>query len=196
MLCFASLLALMLLLSAPFSAAAFDHDPSDPLDQYQMDYKRKHLSTSLGIDQAKVERLLRIDQKYKPLKRQTIRDAKAALQQLQHLMQQPHPPEQEVAAILDRMMKLRQEKLALEQRQLKEEKNILTPVQQARYILLLMNMRQQIAREAHEMRSAPQGVPIQPQPGPREVPASRPGGTVTQPGGPASQPGGGYWHKK
>lgn len=196
MLCFASLLALMLLFSAPFSAAAFDHDPNDPLDQYQMDYKRKHLSNSLGIDQAKVERLLQIDQKYKPLKRKTIQDAKVALQQLQQLMQQPHPSEQEVAAILDRMMKLRQEKLALEQRQLREEKNILTPVQQARYILLLMNMRQQIAQEAQKMRSAPQGVPIQPQPGPREIPVSRSGGAVPQPAGPASQPGGGYWQQK
>jgi myosin heavy subunit len=190
MLRFASFVALLLLLSTPFSAAAFEnHDPSDPLDQYQLDFKRKHLSSSLGIDQAKVERLLQIDQKYKPLKRQTIREAKAALRQLQQLMRQPQPPEQEVAAILDRMMKLRREKLALEQRQLREEKNILNPVQQARYILLLMNMRQQIAREAQKMRSAPQGVPVQPQPQPREMPVSRPGG-------PVPQPGGGYWHKK
>jgi Spy/CpxP family protein refolding chaperone len=192
MLCIASLLALLLLLSTPFSAAAFDNNPSDPLDQYQMDFKRKHLGNSLGIDQAKVERLLQIDQKYRPLKRDTIQDAKAALQQLQQLMQQPHPPQQEVSVILDRMMKLRQEKLSLEQKQLNEEKNILTPVQQARYILLLMNMRQQIAREARKMRSTPQGVPIQPQPGPREVPAvSRPGGPA-----PAPQPEGGYWHKR
>jgi Spy/CpxP family protein refolding chaperone len=193
MLCFASIVALLVLLSTPFSAAAFEtHGPSDPLDQYQLDFKRKHLSSSLGIDQAKVERLLQIDQKYKPLKRETIQDAKAALQQLQQLMRQPHPSEPEVAAILDRMMKLRQEKLSLEQKQLNEEKNILTPVQQARYILLLMNMRQQIAREARKMRSTPQGVPIQPQPGPREVPAvSRPGGPA-----PAPQPEGGYWHKR
>ena len=112
-------------------------------------------------------------------------------------MQQPNPPQQKVEAILDRMMKLRQEKLALEQRQLREEKNILTPVQQARYILLLMNMRQQIAREAQKMRSAPQGVPVPPQAGPREVPVSRPGGPVPQAEAPVSQqPGGGFWHKK
>lgn len=190
MLRFASLVALLLVFSAPLSAAAFEtRRPSDPLDQYQLDFKRKHLGSSLGIDQAKVERLLQIDQKYKPLKRQTIREAKAALQQLRHLMQQPHPPEQEVAAILDRMMKLRREKLALEQRQLREEKDVLTPVQQARYILLLLDLRRQIAREAQKMRSAPPGEQIPPQAGPREVPVSRPGG-------PVSQPGGGYWEQK
>lgn len=184
-----SIAALLLLVSAPFSAAAFDRDPNDPLDQYQLDFKRKHLSSSLGLDQAQVERLLQIDQKYKPLKRQTIQGAKAALQQLQQLMQQPQPPEQEVAAILNRMMKLRQEKLALEQQQLREEKNILTPVQQARYILLLINMRQQIAQEAQKIRSAPREMPVVPQPAPREVP-------VSQPGEPVSRPEGGYWERR
>ena len=181
---------LLVYCAAPWSAAALD--PShriDPIDQYQLDFKRKNLGPALGIDQAKVERLLQIDQKYLSQKRQTIRDAKEALRQLQRLMQQPQPPEPEVAAILDRMMELRQEKLSLEQRQLKEEKHILTPVQQARYILMLMNMRQQVAREAQRMRSAPQGAPLKPQPGPREVPVSRPGGT-------ASQPGGDYWQQK
>jgi hypothetical protein len=90
-------------------------------------------------------------------------------------MSQPQPPEQEVAAILDNMMKLRKDKLALEQQQLQEEKSILTPVQQARYILLLMNMRQQIAKEAQKVRSAPQGVPLPAKPQPHEVPVSRPG---------------------
>jgi hypothetical protein len=186
------LFAAVLLVScaAPWSAAALDPShSSDPIDQYQLDYKRKNLGATLGIDQAKVERLLQIDGKYLSQKRQTIRDAKSALRQLQQLMQQSQPPEPEVAAVLDRMMQLRQQKLSLEQRQLKEEKNILTPVQQARYILLLMNMRQQVAREAQKMRSAPQGAPLRPQPTPREVPVSRPGGS-------ASQPGGGYWQQK
>jgi Spy/CpxP family protein refolding chaperone len=190
MLRLAFFVALLLVCGAPWSAAAFEaNDPGDPLDQYQVDFKRRHLGSSLGIDQARVERLLQIDQKYLSLKRQTILEAKRALQHLKQLMQQPQPPEQEVAAILDRMMKLRHEKLALEQKQLQEEKQILTPVQQARYILLLMNMRQQVAREAQKMRSAPQEVPLTPQPGVREVPVSRPGG-------PVSQPGGGYWEKK
>ncbi len=156
---------------------AFDTgEPGEPMDQYQMDFKRQNLGAALGIDQAKVERLLQIDQKYKSQKRQAIHDAKGAFQQLQRVMSQPQPSEQEVAAILDNIMRLRREKLTLEQQQLQEEKSILTPVQQARYILLLLNMRHQVAKEAQRVRSAPQGLPLPAKPGPREVPAvSRPG---------------------
>jgi hypothetical protein len=168
---------LVLVIGGVRSGLAFDAgEPGEPMDQYQMDFKRQNLGTALGIDQTKVERLLQIDQKYKSQKRQAIHDAKAAFQQLQQVMSQPQPPEKEVAGILDNIMSLRKEKLTLEQQQLQEEKSILTPVQQARYILMLMNMRHQVAREAQRVRNAPQGMPITPKPGPREVPAvSRPG---------------------
>ncbi len=169
---------LVLVMGGVRSGLAFDPtEPGEPMDQYQMDFKRQNLGTALGIDQAKVEQLLQIDQKYKFQKRQAIQNAKAAFQQLQQVMSQPNPPEQEVAGILDNIMRLRKEKLTLEQQQLQEEKSILTPVQQARYIMVLMNMRHQVAREAQRMRNTPQGVPLPPKPtGPREVPAvSRPG---------------------
>jgi Spy/CpxP family protein refolding chaperone len=168
--------ALALLIAAPRSGWALEAgDPADPMGQYQIDFKRQNLGATLGIDQTKVDRLLQIDQKYKSQKRQAIQEAKAAFQQLQRIMSQPQPAEPEVAALLDNIMNLRKEKLTLEQQQLQEEKSILTPVQQARYILLLVNMRQQIAKEAQKVRSAPQGVPLPAKPGPHEVPVSRPG---------------------
>jgi hypothetical protein len=172
----ASMLVLLVGVARP--GLAFEHgEPGEPMDQYQMDFKRQNLGAALGIDQAKVERLLQIDQKYKARKRQAIQDAKAAFHQLQQIMSQPQPAEPQVASILDNIMRLRREKLTLEQQQLQEEKAILTPVQQARYIMLLMNMRHQVAREAQRVRNTPQGVPLPPKPaGPREVPAvSRPG---------------------
>jgi len=169
---------LLILIGTVQSGSAFDAgEPGEPMDQYQTDFKRQNLGAALGIDQNTVERLLQIDEKYRAQKRQAIQNAKGAFQQLRKVMSQPQPSEQEVAAILDNMMKLRQEKLMLEQNQLQEEKSILTPVQQAKYILMLMNMRQQIAKEAQRVRSAPQGVPLPAKPaGPREVPVSRPGG--------------------
>jgi len=167
---------LLLLAAAPRSAMAYDGtDPSDPVDQYQLEFKRKNLGPTLGIDQQKVEQLLQIDQKYKSLKRQATQDAKGAIRQLQQVMSQPHPSEAQVRAVLDNMMKVRRDKLALEQRQLEEEKAILTPVQQARYIMLLMNMRHQIAKEAQKVRSSPPAgapQPIKPG-GPTEMPVSR-----------------------
>ena len=169
---------LLILIGTVRSGSAFDAgEPGEPMDQYQTDFKRQNLGAALGIDQNTVERLLQIDEKYRAQKRQAIQNAKGAFQQLRKVMSQPQPSEQEVAAILDNMMKLRQEKLMLEQNQLQEEKSILTPVQQAKYILVLMNMRQQVAKEAQRVRSAPQGVPLPAKPaGPREVPVSRPGG--------------------
>lgn len=168
---------LLLLAGVPRPVGALTTDgSSDPIDQYQADFKRKNLGPALGIDQSKVERLLQIDRKYKSLKRQAIQKARMSLQQLNRVMRQPKPSEQEVRGILGNMMRIRREKLALEQRQLEEEKTVLTPVQQARYILLLMNMRQQIAKEAQKVRQSPRGVPLPVKPGPREVPVSRPGG--------------------
>lgn len=167
---------LVLVVGIARPGAAFEPgEPGEPMDQYQMDYKRQNLGPALGIDQAKVDRLLQIDQKYRSRKRQAIQEAKAAFHQLKQAMSQTQPQEQEVAAILDKIMRLRAEKLTLEQQQLQEEKTILTPVQQARYILLLMNMRHQVAKEAQKVRGAPPGVPIPTKPGPREVPVSRPG---------------------
>ena len=168
---------LLLLIGAARPGAAFDAgEPGDPMDQYQADFKRQNLGAALGVDQNTVDRLLQIDQKYRSQKRQATQNARGSFQQLQRVMSQPQPSDQEVAAILDNMMKLRQEKLALEQNQLQEEKSVLTPVQQAKYILLLMNMRQQVAKEAQRVRSGPQGMPLPAKPGPREVPVSRPGG--------------------
>jgi len=168
---------LLVMIGAVRMAPAFEAgDQGDPMDQYQTDFKRQNLGAALGIDQNTVERLLQVDQKYKSQKRQATQDARAAFQQLQRAMSQPQPSEQEVAAVLDNMMRLRKAKLDLEQHQLQEEKSILTPVQQAKYILMLMNMRQQVAKEAQRVRGAPQGVPLPAKPGPREVPVSRPGG--------------------
>ena len=169
---------LLLLIGAVRPGLAFEAgEPGDPMDQYQADFKRQNLGAALGVDQNTVERLLQIDQKYRAQKRQAMQNARGAFQQLQRVMSQPQPSEQEVAGILDNMMKLRMEKLTLEQNQLQEEKSVLRPVQQAKYILLLMNMRQQVAKEAQRVRSAPQGVPLPAKPaGPREVPVSRSGG--------------------
>ena len=127
---------LLILIGTVRSGSAFDAgEPGEPMDQYQTDFKRQNLGAALGIDQNTVERLLQIDEKYRAQKRQAIQNAKGAFQQLRKVMSQPQPSEQEVAAILDNMMKLRQEKLMLEQNQLQEEKSILTPVQQANSIL-------------------------------------------------------------
>jgi uncharacterized caspase-like protein len=138
-----------------------------------MEVKRTQLGPALGVDQQTVNKLIAIDERYKPIRRQLIMGMKADLQRLQQLMNQPAPQEQEIMAALSDMKRKRLEMLNLQQRKDEEETAILTPMQQARYIIYLMNL----VREARSIKSGPgmrgpaEMRPIQP---PLEIPAFRP----------------------
>jgi hypothetical protein len=145
-----------LLLGSGGVAAQEPPAAAGPIDQYQVDFKRKNLGRYLGIPQPQVEQLIQIDQKYTALKRQKEMEAKTALEQFKQLMNQPQPPEAEVQRILNHMMQKRQEKLMLEQQQFEEQKAVLpSAVQQGRYLLFLMGLHRQIAQEAQKLKSAP-----------------------------------------
>lgn len=139
-----------------------------------MEVKRTQLGPALGVDQNTVNKLLAVDERYKPIRHQLIMGMKADFQRLQQIMNQPSPPESEIKAILSDMKRKRLEMLNLQQRKDDEETAILTPVQQARYILYLMHL----VREARSIKGGPGGMggpggaaPMRP---PREVPVSRP----------------------
>jgi hypothetical protein len=152
-----------------------------------MEVKRNQLGSAVGVDQQTVNKLLAIDQRYKPMRHQLIMGMKADLRHLQQLMSQPAPPEQEIKAILASMKRKRLEMLNLQQRKDEEETALLTPVQQARYIIYLMSL----VREARSIkdRSGGPGVMGGPSRGgvggpggmgapafraPSEIPVSRP----------------------
>ncbi|MDI6852573.1 MAG: hypothetical protein QME75_03070 [Deltaproteobacteria bacterium] len=161
----------LLLLAGTGALAWAQFDPPDSAGHYQESIKRQKLGPALGVDQGTVNRLLDIDHKYKPLKEQAKRDAISAYQDLQQVMRNPSPPENQVRAILDKMIRNRRETLNLQQRQLEEEMAVLTPVQQARYLMFLMSLRKQMAQEAMNLRSRQEAKPIAP---PRELPVVRP----------------------
>ncbi|MFZ5447838.1 MAG: Spy/CpxP family protein refolding chaperone [Thermodesulfobacteriota bacterium] len=139
-----------------------------------IEIKRSQLGSVLGVDQQTVNKLLTIDEQYKPIRRQMIMGMKTDFQRLQQLLSQPSPSEQEIKAVLSDMKRKRLEMLNLQQRKDEEEMAILTPVQQARYIIYLMGL----VREARTIKGGPGGPggpggmrPLQP---PREIPVSRP----------------------
>jgi Spy/CpxP family protein refolding chaperone len=160
------------LVSMAGASWAFDH-PAEGRGGFQnqlLEIKRTQLGSALGVDQRTVNQLIKIDQKYNPLKDQSRREAKAAFEQLQQVMRNPNPSQEEVRAVLSTMLQKEQEITSLKQRQQQEEMAVLTPVQQARYLLYLMGLRQQIAREARSLRESPKSMqPITPGPEPREV---------------------------
>lgn len=164
----------LFLLTVAILPVAAQFDNPDTMDRYQEDVKRQKLGPALGVDQRTVNQLLQIDHRYKPLKEQTKKEAITSFQQLQQVMRDPSPPENQVRSILSRMIKNRRESLNLQERQLEEEMAVLTPVQQARYLMFLMSLRKQVAQEAFNLRSAPsrEARPVAP---PRELPVVRPG---------------------
>lgn len=146
------------------------HDFGGGFQNRLTEVKRSQLGPALGVDQRTVDQLLQIDQKYKPIRQQLIMDMKADMRHLQQVMGQPHPPEQEIKTILSNMKRKRREMLNLQTRKDEEETALLTPVQQARYILYLMSL----VKEARSVKGEPERArPMTPQV-PREIPVFRP----------------------
>ena len=92
-----------------------------------LEVKRNQLGPALGVNQPTVDQLLAIDARYKPLRHQLVTGMKSDMQRLQQLMSQPHPPEQEITALLADMKRKRLEMLNLQQRKDDEETALLTP---------------------------------------------------------------------
>ena len=105
-----------------------------------LEVKRNQLGPALGVNQQTVDKLLAIDARYKPLRQQLVTGMKSDMQRLQQLMSQPSPPEQEVKPLLAEMKRKRLEMLNLQQRKDDEETALLTPMQQARYLMYLMTL--------------------------------------------------------
>jgi hypothetical protein len=139
-----------------------------------LETKRNQLGPALGVNQQTVDKLLAIDARYKQLRHQLAVGMENDIQSLQQLMRQPSPPEQEITALLGEMKRKRLEMLNLQQRKGDEDAAILTPIQQARYLMYFMTL----LKEARSIKSGEgrPGYPGQP-------------GAVGSPGG-AGGPGG------
>ncbi|MBU4232961.1 MAG: hypothetical protein KKD99_07715 [Proteobacteria bacterium] len=155
-----------------------------------LEVKRTQLGPALGVNQQTVDQLLAIDARYKPLRHQLVTGMKSDMHRLQQLMSQPSPPEQEIKPLLADMKRKRLEMLKLQQRKDDEETALLTPMQQARYLMYLMSL----IKEARSIKrgagapgghsrpgvvggpgglGAPAGMPV-PTLRPSEIPVSRP----------------------
>jgi uncharacterized protein YicC (UPF0701 family) len=134
--------------------------------------KRSQMSQRLGVDQRIVDQLLQIDQRYQGPIHQANREAMSEFQRLQQIMNQPAPSEQEVQNILANIKQRKRQVEELKQRKSEEEMALLSPVQQARYILYL----QSVMQEARNVKAGPAGPPsgggFTPS-GPREIPVGR-----------------------
>ena len=133
--------------------------------------KRTQMGPAVGVNQQTVDQLLQVEQRYKPLRQQLIKESIAEYRRLQQVMAQPSPSEQEVKGILSNIKRKQREMQDLQARQGAEEEALLNPVQQARYLIYQRKMLQ----EARSVKGGSPGEesPLMPQ-GPREIPVSRP----------------------
>jgi Spy/CpxP family protein refolding chaperone len=113
--------------------------------------QQAQLVTALGVNQQTVVQLLQIRERYRPLRQQLIGEAKNEFNRLEQVMRQPNPASQEVKNILANIKKKEQAMQDLKQRQDDEEVAILTPVQQGRYLMYLISLRHQTAKEPRSL---------------------------------------------
>ena len=139
-------------------------------DQFR-EVKRTQIGPTVGVSQQIVDQLLQIEARYQSPRQQLIRESKEDFRRLQQVMSQPSPSDREVKAILTDIKSKKKAMEDLKTRQGEEEEALLTPVQQARYIMYL----QTLGKEARSVRGRGPGeeTPMMPQ-GPREIPVSRP----------------------
>jgi hypothetical protein len=138
-------------------------------DKFQ-EIKRTQLGPALGVNSQIVDRLLQIEARYQPQRHKLIGEMRMDYLRLQQAMSQPAPSEQQVKTILTDMKRKKREMQDLQTRQGDEEDAILTPLQQARYIMYLKSL----LKEARNIKGGPRETePYIPR-GPREIPVSRP----------------------
>jgi Spy/CpxP family protein refolding chaperone len=162
---------------APWAWAQGGPPPGRFMNKFQ-EIKRTQLGPALGVDQATVDKLLQIDQRYQPQRQRLIQASKSEFLRLRQIMDQPHPSEQEVRTILTNIKGRQREIEQMKLRQDEEEMAVLSPVQYARYVLYLQSM----MREARSVKAGPgpgapsgpgRAAPLTPS-SPREIPVYRP----------------------
>jgi Spy/CpxP family protein refolding chaperone len=164
---------------APWAWAQGGPPPGRFMNKIQ-EIKRTQLGPALGVDQATVDKLLQIDQRYQPQRQRLIQASKSEFMRLRQIMDQPNPSEQEVRTILTNIKGRQREIEQMKLRQDEEEMAVLSPVQYARYVLYLQAM----MREARSVKAGPgpgpgapsgpgRAAPLTPS-SPREIPVYRP----------------------
>jgi Spy/CpxP family protein refolding chaperone len=164
------------LAAAPCAWAQGGPPPGRFMNKFQ-EIKRTQLGPALGVDQATVDKLLQIDQRYQPQRQRLIQESKSEFMRLRQIMGQPQPSEQEVRSILTNIKARQREIEQMKQHQDEDEMAVLSPVQYARYVLYLQSM----MREARSVKAGPgaptgrgRAAPLTPS-SPREIPVYRPG---------------------
>lgn len=141
--------------SAPADHAAEDHRSPDQLRQEVLERMRAlrafRIVDALKLDEATSGRLFPILSRYDDREVQIATERHQVMRDLHADAEAPHPDEARLNADLNRVLAVRAKQRALEDDRIRDVRKVLTPVQQARLVLLLPRLERDFAHWIHEV---------------------------------------------
>ncbi len=121
---------------------------------YLLEYKRQHLAAALRVDQTRVDRLLEVERRFntrvRPLRQQLNRD----MDRLRTLLASSRPDDAQIKAVLDSLYRTREQLHSLRRQQDAAQAALLTPTQQARYLMFQQELNRQLLDESRHLPAA------------------------------------------
>jgi len=111
----------------------------------------------LKLDETTSARLFPILAKYDDQELTLADERRDIAQELRTQLAAPHPDDAKLTAAINRMLVNRTKKHALRDERLKELRKVLTPVQQAKLVLLLPRLEREFAQSIREVAGQPDG---------------------------------------
>jgi len=134
----------------PPAAAAADKRSPDQLRTEVMDRMRSlrawRIVEELKLDEGASARLFPILAKYDEQERVLAAERRDISQEIKTLLAAPHPDDAKLNAAINRMLANRQKRIASKDERIKEVRKVLTPVQQAKLVLLLPRLERDFSR--------------------------------------------------
>jgi Spy/CpxP family protein refolding chaperone len=139
----------------PEHAAADDHRSPDQLRQEVLERMRAlrafRIVDALKLDEATSGRLFPILSRYDDREVQIATERHQAMRDLHADAQAAHPDDARLNADLNRLLAVRAKQRALEDDRIRDVRKVLTPVQQAKLVLLLPRLERDFAHWIHEV---------------------------------------------
>jgi Spy/CpxP family protein refolding chaperone len=109
------------------------------------------VTEELKLDEAAAAKVFPLLAKYDERQREVFRERGGLFHELHGLMRSPGPDPAKLTAVIDRMAANQIKRLSLEEDRLKDLRRVLTPVQQAKFILLLPQLEESVRRKIREV---------------------------------------------
>lgn len=109
------------------------------------------LTEELKLDEATAAKVFPLLARFDERRREISHERLALFRELQDLMKAPNPDVSRLTAVIDRMTATHVRRLALEEERFKELRRVLTPLQQAKLILVLPKLEESVREKIRDV---------------------------------------------